>query len=197
MATSYPIRPITEDELAAFLLVDQPAFNGTAPTERSHANFLSRLELDRPLAAFDRETVVDGAGIYSFQMRVPGAMAAVAGVSLVAVLPSHRRRGILSALMRRQLADIGERGEAVAALFGSESAIYGRYGYGRASWQAAYRLHGREGALVPGAPADPGLLLRITEPASARGELAKVFVLALAQRPGLDARTYPWWDRLR
>ena len=196
MASSYPIRPITEDELADFLLVDQHAFNGTPPSERSHANFLSRIEFDRTLVAFDGETMVGGTGIYSFQMRVPGAMAAVAGVSLVAVLPSHRRRGILSALMRRQLADISERGEAVAALFGSESVIYGRYGYGRASWQAAYRMHGREGALAPGAPADPGLRLRITEPASARAELAKVFELALAERPGMYARTEPWWDRL-
>jgi len=196
MASSYPIRPITEDELADFLLMDQHAFNGTPPSERSHANFLSRIEFDRTLVAFDGETMVGGTGIYSFQMRVPGAMAAVAGVSLVAVLPSHRRRGILSALMRRQLADISERGEAVAALFGSESVIYGRYGYGRASWQAAYRMHGREGGLAPGAPADPGLRLRITEPASARAELAKVFELALAERPGMYARTEPWWDRL-
>jgi len=196
MATSYPIRPITEDELADFLFVDQHAFNGTPPSERLHANFLSRIEFDRTLVAFDGQAMVGGAGIYSFQMRVPGAMAAVAGVSLVAVLPSHRRRGILSALMRRQLADIGERGEAVAALFGSESAIYGRYGYGRASWQAAYRLHGGEGALAPDAPADPALRLRLTEPASARAELAKVFELALAERPGLYARTEPWWDRL-
>ena len=128
MATTYPIRPITEDELADFLVVDQHAFNGGPSSERSRANFLSRVELDRTLAAFDGETIVGGTGIYSFQMRVPGAMASVAGVSLVSVLPSHRRRGILSALMRRQLADIGERGEAVAALFGSESAIYGRYG---------------------------------------------------------------------
>jgi predicted acetyltransferase len=196
MATTYPIRPIAEHELADFLLVDQHAFNGGPSSERSRANFLSRVELDRTLAAFDGETIVGGTGIYSFQMRVPGAMASVAGVSLVSVLPSHRRRGILSALMRRQLADIGERGEAVAALFGSESAIYRRYGYERASWQAAYRVRGREGALAPGAPADPGLRLRIAEPASARAELAKVFELALAERPGMWARAEPWWDRL-
>jgi predicted acetyltransferase len=102
----------------------------------------------------------------------------------------------LSAMMRRQLADVGERGEAVAALFATESVIYGRYGYGRASWHASYRLHGGEGALAPGAPADPGLRLRITEPVSARAELAKVYDLALAERPGLYARTEPWWDRL-
>lgn len=192
----YPIRPVAEDELAGFLAVDQHASHGTPLSERAHANLLARLEFDRTLAALDGDTIIGTAGVFSFQMRVPGAMAAVAGVSLVAVLPSHRRQGILSALMRRQLADVNERDEAVAVLFCSESGIYGRYGYGRASWQAAYRLQRGEGALAPGAPADPGLRLRIAEPRSARAELAKVYDLALAERPGLYARTEPWWDRL-
>lgn len=195
MAT-YPIRPVAEDELADFLTVDQHASHGTPISERAHANLLARLEFGRTLAAFDGDTIVGGTGVFSFHMRVPGAMAAVAGVSLVAVLPSHRRQGILSALMRRQLADVSERGETVAVLFGSESGIYGRYGYGRASWQAAYRLQRGEGALAPGVPADPGLRLRIVEPLSARAELAQVYDLALSERPGLYARTEPWWDRL-
>ncbi len=193
---TYPIRLVAEDELAAFLAVDQHASHGTPMSERAHANFLARLEFGRTLAAFDGDTIVGGTGAFSFEMRVPGAMAAVAGVSLVAVLPSHRRQGILSALMRRQLADVSERGEAVAVLFASESGIYGRYGYGRASWHAAYRLRRGEGSLAPGAPADPGLRLRIAEPLSARAELAQVYDLALAERPGLYARTEPWWDRL-
>src|SRR5215475_14473119 len=148
MAT-YPIRPVTEDELAAFLTVDEHASHGTPMSARARANLLARIEFGRTLAAFDGATIVGGAGAFSFRMRVPGAMAAVAGVSLVAVLPSHRRRGILSALMRRQLADVSERGEAVAVLFASESGIYGRYGYGRASCQAAYRLQRGEAALAP------------------------------------------------
>jgi predicted acetyltransferase len=193
---TYPIRLVAGHELAGFLAVDRHASHGTPMSERANANFLARLELDRTLAAFDGDTIVGGTGAFSFQMRVPGAMAAVAGVSLVAVLPSHRRQGILSALMRRQLADMSERGEAVAVLFASESGIYGRYGYGRASWHAAYRLQRGESALAPGAPADPGLRLRIAEPLSARAELAKVYDLALTERPGLYARTEPWWDRL-
>jgi predicted acetyltransferase len=193
---TYPIRLVAEDELAAFLAVDQHASHGTPMSERAYANFLARVELGRTLAAFDGDTIVGGTGAFSFQMRVPGTMAAVAGVSLVAVLPSHRRQGILSALMRRQLADVSERGEAVAVLFASESGIYGRYGYGRASWHAAYRLQRGEGALAPGTLADPGLRLRIAEPLSARAELAKVYDLALAERPGMYARTEPWWDRL-
>jgi len=193
---TYPIRMVAEDELAAFLAVDQHASHGTPMSERARANFLARLEFGRTLAAFDGDTIVGGTGAFSFQMRVPGAMAAVAGVSLVAVLPSHRRQGILSALMRRQLTEVSERGEAVAVLFASESGIYGRYGYGRASWHAAYRLQRGEGTLAPGGPADPGLRLRIAEPLSARAELAQVYDVALAERPGLYARTEPWWDRL-
>ena len=153
---TYPIRLVAEDELAAFLAVDQHASHGAPMSGRARANFLARLEFGRTLAAFDGDTIAGGTGAFSFQMRVPGAMAAVAGVSLVAVLPSHRRQGILSALMRRQLADVSERGEAVAVLFASESGIYGRFGYGRASWHAAHRLQRGEGTLAPGAPADPG-----------------------------------------
>jgi len=194
--TTCPIRPIVEADLADFLAVDRHASHGARLSRRAYANFLGRLEFDRTLGAFDGETMVGGAGAFSFQMRVPGAMAAVAGVSLVAVLPSHRRQGILSALMGRQLADVHGRGEAVAALFASESGIYGRYGYGRASWHAAYRLSGGEGALARGAPADPSLRLRIAEPLSVRAELARVYDQALARRPGLWVRTAPWWDRL-
>lgn len=166
MPAAYPVRPFTADEFSKFLVVDEHAFNEGPGTERRVANLLARLELDRTLGAFDGEAVVGGTGVFSFQMRVPGAMAAVAGVSIVAVLPTHRRRGVLSALMRRQLADIRERGEAVAALFASEAGIYGRYGYGPASWHATYTLRAGEGALAAGAPVPDVLLRRAYKEAS-------------------------------
>jgi predicted acetyltransferase len=196
MATTFQVRPVTEAELPAFKYVDQHAFNEGPDSERSRTNWFARLELDRTLGAFDGGTLAGVTGVYSFRMRVPGAMAAVAGVSMVAVLPSHRRRGVLSALMRRQLSDVAERGEAVAALFASETAIYGRYGYGRASWHLFLKLARGYGAMAAGAPCDPGLRLRIAEPRSAHAEMGKVYELAMAERPGLYARTEPWWDRL-
>ena len=196
MDTTFQIRPVTEDELPAFSYVDQQAFNGTPDTARQRANWLARLELDRTLGAFDGSTLAGVTGVYSFRMRVPGAMAAVAGVSMVAVLPSHRRRGALTGLMHRQLADIAERGEAVAALFASETPIYGRYGYGRASWHLTLNLARGHGRLAAAAPADPSVRLRIAEPRSAHAEMGKVYELAMAERPGLYARTEPWWDRL-
>lgn len=196
MASAYPIRHVTQDESQAFALVKQHAFHGGPPSEESRAHQIARTEWDRTLAAFDGETMAGTAAVYSFRMCVPGAMADVAGVSQVSVLPSHRRRGILSALMRRQLDDLHAGGEAVAALFASEAGIYRRFGYGRASWHAGYALRGREGALAPGAPADPRLRLRIAEPQAARAELAKVYEVLLAERPGFFARSDPWWDRV-
>jgi predicted acetyltransferase len=195
MATPYPIRPITEDELPALHAVDAHAFHGEELSDHVRERLHARMEYDRTLAAFDGDTMVGTAGAFSFQMCVPGALTAVAGVTLVGVLPSHRRRGILSSLMRRQLDDLHEGGEAVAALFASESVIYGRFGYGRAAWNAAYSLRGGEGALAAGAAADDRLRLRIAEPESARAALAKVYDLVLAERPGFYARNSAWWDR--
>jgi len=116
-------------------------------------------------------------------------------VSLVAVLPSYRRRGILASLMRHQLDDLHERGEAVAALYASEARIYGRFGYERASWHAGFSLRGGEGELAADAPTDEAPRLRIAEPESARAELAKVYEMVLDERPGCFARNEAWWDR--
>lgn len=196
MTQGHEIRPIAEDEFDAFHAVDEHAFQGSPPAADERPKILSRFEFDRSLAAFDGGVPVGIAGAFSFRMRIPGAVASVAGVSWVAVLPSHRRRGILTQLMRRQLSDVRERGEAIAVLWASEAGIYGRYGYGRASWHAAFAVRRGEGALAPDAPADPGLRLRIAEPERARAELAKVYDGILEVRPGFFARTDPWWDRV-
>ena len=195
MTESYPIRPITPDEFDAFHLVDQHAFHGSPLTAEERPKILSRFEFDRSLAAFDGCTPVGIAVAFSFRLRLPGASAPAAGVSWVGVLPSHRRRGIVRRIMHQQLADIRDRGEALAVLWASESAIYGRYGYGRASWHDTFTIRRGEGALAADAPADPGLRLRITGPEEARAELAKVYDTVLETRPGFFARNDVWWNR--
>ena len=196
MATPYPIRPITEDEVLAAHAVSEHAFHGGPQSDQARARLNARLEYDRTVAAFDAGLIVGTAGAFSFRMRVPGALAAVAGVSMVGVLPSYRRRGILSSLMRQQLDDVHERGEAVAALIASEAGIYGRFGYGRASWHAGFSLRAGEGGLARDAPTDDALRLRIAEPEAARAELAKVYEMVLDERPGFFARNDSWWDRV-
>ena len=194
-SSPYPIRPIEENEVDGFLRVDEHAFNTSPGSDSDRRVTLDRFEFDRTLAAFDDATPVGVTMCYSFQLSVPGQeLLPAAGVTFVAVLPTHRRRGVLSSLMRRQLADVRDRAEPLAILWASEAVIYGRYGYGRASWQLDFTLRRGEGRLAgTAASAGDGLRLRITEPEAALPELAKVYDAVLASRPGMFGRNDAWW----
>jgi len=201
MADPYPIRPITDDELAVFRSVTEHAFHGGPAPERDLSLIRALFETDRSLAAFDPALPASAgpvgiAGAYTFGMCVPGATVPTAGVTYVAVLPTYRRRGILRSLMRRQLTDIAAGDEPIAALWASETPLYARYGYGRASATATFRFRRGEGALAPFAPSDPGLRLRLAEPAATAAELVKVYDAVLAAQPGFFTRNDAWWDRV-
>jgi predicted acetyltransferase len=202
MADQYPIRPISDDEYAAFRRVHDHSFNsGPAPAAR-WPRLRRQFEAERSLAAFDPALpaglgIVGTTGVYSFQMAVPGAVFPVAGVSAVSVLPTHRRRGILRSLMQRQIADIASRGdEPIAALWASETPLYGRYGYGRASSHASFRFGRGEGALSAVAPVDPSLTLRLAEPSGVVADLAKAYDVVLSGQPGFFSRDEDWWERV-
>ena len=202
MADQHAIRPITDDEYAGFRRVHEHSFN-SGPTPAARLPIMRRqFEADRSLGAFDPalpagRDIVGTAGVYSFPMAVPGAVLPVAGVTMVAVLPTHRRRGILRSMMRRQLADIAAQAEEpIAALWAAETPLYGRYGYGRASSHAFFRFRRGEGALSPTAPADPALTLRLAEPAEVAGDLAKVYTAVTARQPGFFERDGDWWGRV-
>jgi predicted acetyltransferase len=201
MADPFPIRPITVGEYGAFRRVHDHAFNSGPLPEQRAARALRQFEPERSLAAIDAalpagEAVVGTTGAYSLRMAVPGAVLPVAGVSVVAVLPSHRRRGVLRSLMHRQLADIAARGEEpIAALWAAEAPIYGRYGYGPAASIAYFEFGRDEGTLDRRAPADPSLTLRLAEPRAVAAELAKVYDSVLSGQPGFFARDDEWWGR--
>src|SRR5260370_3988622 len=144
MADPYPIRPAAPEEFDAFYAVDTHAFHGRPMTDKRRAEVMRLFEFDRSLAAFDGDAPVGIAGVYSLRMCLPGATAPAAGVTFIAVLPTHRRRGILSSLIRRQFARIGASGESIAVLWASEAGIYGRGAEGAAS-----STHTRRGAPGP------------------------------------------------
>jgi predicted acetyltransferase len=202
MADQYAIRPISDDEYAAFRRVHDHSFNsGPAPAAR-WPRLRRQFEAERSLAAFDPALpaglgIVGTTGVYSFQMAAPGAVFPVAGVTAVSVLPTHRRRGILRSLMTRQIADIATRGEEpIAALWASETPLYGRYGYGRASSHAFFQFGRGEGALSALAPVDPPLTLRLAEPSEVVADLAKVYDTVLSGQPGFFSRDEDWWERV-
>src|SRR5262249_6347121 len=208
MTERYPLRPITPDEFDAYCEVPVQAFNDSDAPAELNEHERQVFEFDRSIAAFDGDAIVGTTGAYSFQLTVPGGITGAAGVTFVSVLPTHRRRGILSAMMRHQLADVAARGEAVAALYASETGIYGRYGYGCASWQLSLTIRRGEGALSPvvtggagaggagagGAGAGGPVRLRAAPPGELRAELAKVYDAAVPHRPGMMARDERWWQ---
>jgi predicted acetyltransferase len=194
MDAPYPIRPITESELPAFFQVLGEAFNSNYPLGPELEHDRPIIEFDRALAAFDGADIVGTSLVLTMPMTVPGGALTVGGVTGVSVLPSRRRRGILSSLMRRQMTDIRDRGEAVAALFASDAAIYGRYGYGVASTELTLTVKRGESIACADASAGPALRLRRAEPAQAVPELSSVYDAVQPRRPGMPARDRRWWD---
>jgi predicted acetyltransferase len=130
---SWEIRPITPNELPTFIRVDGAAYS-SPQTDEEIESVRGSFEFDRSLVAIEGGRFIGSATAMSFDLTLPGyTTIPVAGVTWVAVLPTHRRRGILTALMRRQLEDVRARGEALAVLTASESLIYRRFGYGAAT----------------------------------------------------------------
>ncbi len=131
------IRTITPEEFEAHVRAITAAFGGYPRGEDVERERIVA-EIDRSLAAFDGAEIVGGASACSFTVTVPGGLVRAAGVTSVGVKPTHRRRGINTALMRRQLDDIHASGEPIAMLYASEGGIYGRFGYGLGSLR--YRM---------------------------------------------------------
>jgi predicted acetyltransferase len=192
---AYPVRTITEGEFNEFSDVTYQAFVLPPPSEAGRAEDSARLEIDRCIAAFEGDAQIGTATAFSFQLSVPGAMLPAAGVSWVSVFPTYRGRGVMRSLVRRQLQDIKGRGEPVAVLLPTESALYGRYGYGMATRHASFTIRRGEGALAPDAPSDPTIRLRIAATGECRPELEQVYGAVLRSRPGFVARSGVWWDR--
>lgn len=152
----------------------------------------SVMEYPRTFAAYDGDLPIGTAGAFSFTMSVPGGRCPVAGVTMVSVLPTHRRRGVLTAMMRHQLDDIHERGrEAVAVLTASEPGIYGRFGYGIGAATQRLRIPRDPHALrLP--PGTAAVTLRFADLEAALPAVERVYARHIDDRPGLIERDERW-----
>ncbi|HUZ81955.1 MAG TPA: GNAT family N-acetyltransferase [Gaiellaceae bacterium] len=154
--------------------------------------FAQWIEVDRIHAAFDDGRIVGGAGAFGFRMSVPGGEVPAAGVTVVGVLPTHRRRGVLSSMMKAQLADCRDRGDRVAYLWASEGTIYGRFGYGLASRMGAMRLARERTHFAQ--TFEPRGTVRLVELDEAARTFPPLYDAVRAQRPGTFARSKEWWE---
>ncbi|MEU4393310.1 GNAT family N-acetyltransferase [Kribbella sp. NPDC023855] len=141
-------------------------------------------EPDRSVVATDGKDVVGHAGAFGFSMTVPGGQVPVAGVTMVGVLSTHRRRGILRDLMRRQLTGLYEAGEPLAVLTASEPVIYGRFGYGLSSdhQQVTIKRVSRELRKVAGVE---DVRLRFADPQESLAQTSAFHNAEALTRPGM------------
>jgi predicted acetyltransferase len=164
---------------------------GWSSREEDTAIFAPLVELDRALAAYETGRVVGTAAAFSMQLTIPGGELPMAGVTMVGVHPTHRRRGLLRQLMRRQLDDIHEQGEAIAGLWASEAVIYQRFGYGLASLAASFEID--RGRTAFRRPHQMSGTLRLVSGEEAAKQFSTVFEQVRPGRPGIFARSPEWW----
>src|SRR5438445_6663341 len=185
------IAPITDADYVELAGVLRHAF-GEDWSEQELEDERPLVELDRTLAARHDGRIVGSAAAFSMQVAVPGALLPMAGVTWVGVLPTHRRQGLLTALMRHQLDDVHQRREALAGLWASESVIYGRFGYGMAAPSARLSIPVRRVRLQlqTGGPRR----VRLVDRDEALARMPEPFDRALPQTPGMMARTAAWYE---
>jgi predicted acetyltransferase len=187
-------RPITADEWPQFARSMMTTF-GEEQTGPYTDEPSPIAELDRSLALFDGDRVAATAGLYSLEMTVPGAVVPTAGVTWVTVSPTHRRRGLLTAIMRRQLDEVHAAGrEPVAALWAAEASIYGRFGYAPATWRGGWTGEAARLRLRPGTDVGTGTV-RLVERAEFQPAAQALHEQVRRSVPGNLARDSRWWDR--
>lgn len=193
VSAKHDIRPISVDEFPEFFTVIVEAFGDEVRDDELESE-LSVFEPERSLAVFDEGRIVGTTAIFSRELTVPGATTPVAGVTMVSVAPTHRRRGLLTTLMRRQLADLqdNER-EPVAALWASEASIYGRFGYGPAASGARLSARTPRLRLRPGTDRGEGRMRHVSI-ADARAHLGTVYEELRQDTVGWLDRPGAWWD---
>lgn len=147
----------------------------------------------RALAVREGTEIVGTAHAGSRSLTVPNGRVAAAHVTAVSVLPTHRRRGILSAMMDRQLSDIAERGEPVAVLSASEAGIYRRYGYGVAAEKATLEIARDHARFAAPPPVDPGRV-RLVDRSTALARLPAAYDAVRVQRAGMLSRAPVVWS---
>ena len=188
----FEIRTLTDALASAWDESIDVAFHEATPqATRERARDL--IPAERTAAALDGDRVVGTSGAYPQRLSIPGGELPCAGVTVVTVLPTHRRRGILTRMMERLFEQAQTAGEPIASLTAAEGGIYGRFGFGVATQEATLRIAG-------GSPPPPfadalGLRLELLTLDGATPLLAPVWEALRARRAGVPARSERWWRR--
>lgn len=187
---AFEIRSITEDEVEDYFVPISAGFGDTGPAADLE-DFRTVADYPQSFAAVEDGAFIGGAGAYNFAMTLPGgAVVPVGGVSCVSVAPTHRRRGVVTALMARQLDDLADRGKHLAILNASESRIYRRFGYGLATSAASVEIDTRHSEFLGDLP---GGRVRLVSADEAAKVLPAVYDRWRVDHVGSLTRSEAWW----
>jgi predicted acetyltransferase len=189
---SFDVRPCADLGEFDRALLSIGQYFGNESDPEGVERFTRMLPIEHMHAAWEDGEVVGGAGSFPFEMSVPGALVRCAGTTVVGVAPTHRRRGVLRAMMRAHLDDAHERGEPIAALWASEETIYGRFGYGPAAYAGEVRIPKEYVDYV--APTERSGRVRIVEREEALEKFPPLWEALARARPGVFIRSPEWWD---
>ena len=191
MADRFDIRPVDDSEWRRFAEATFLGFH-EEPDDEEITWWRTVVRLDRTLAVFDGDRIVGTAESLLWTMTVPYASPVrCAAVTSVTVTPTHRRRGLLRAMMIRQLNDLHAAGEPTAALYASEAAIYPRFGYGIAATGFAVTVERDHAALRT--TVDMANRVAYVDLEEATSRLPAIHDRALRDRPGVMSREPGMW----
>ena len=187
---SIVVRTISDEEFDSAVRASVLGFGGHASDDLLQVA-RSDADMGRTFGAFDGEDIVGTTVTRTSAITVPGGFAKLGFVDDVAVLPTHRRRGILTQMMRAQLDQMRERGEPLAALSASESLIYERFGFGIATWYHRWKIDRRHTMMK--VPPSGGGNLRFISADAAREEWPKLHTRVRETRVGMIHYSESYW----
>src|SRR5215470_11680911 len=170
-------------------------FGRSTPDEELSERLIRVLPAERVYAAWEGGRAVGGLGAFPFQLTVPGGRLPAAGVTVAGVLPTHRRRGVLRTMMRVLIDATRARGEPIAYLWATEDTIYGRFGFGLASFTAEIDLPRERSAFHT--PSSTFGHVQLVPLGSAEELLAPIYERVAVETPGMFARSWAWWQARR
>ena len=187
---SVEIRVCPPERFVELLKTAEVAFSEDLPDD-----MIGRVERvadkERWFAPFDGDRIVGTGGVFSLNLSVPGGELPTGGVTFVTVLPSHRRRGLMSGMMRLMIDDCHRRSEPLAALWAAEGAIYQRFGFGLAT--CCMNLEAEPGSVGFAREWPCEGTFRLLPPGEGLEAVAPVYEAARGERAGFLARTPDWW----
>ena len=167
-------------------------FGRSLPNDELAARLIRFLPTERVYAAWEDGRAAGGLGAFPFRLTVPGGRVPAAGVTVAGVLPTHRRRGLLRGMMRALLDGCHREGDQVAYLWATEDTIYGRFGFGLASFTAEIDLPRERSAFH--APSPVSGRVRLVPLSAAEEYVAPIYEAVAAVTPGMVARSPAWWQ---